>query len=384
MKIVADCNIPFVAECFSSLGDVLLSPGRDMDAEMVADADILLVRSITKVGAKLLDGSTVRFVGTATIGKDHIDEEYLRGKGIGFASAPGSNANSVAEYIVAALLALGKKHKFTLDGKSMGIVGVGNVGSRVEKKACAMGMEVVLNDPPLARETGDAKYRSIEEVYGCDFVTVHTPLTFEGQDKTYHLVDADFLGALKKECYFLNSSRGGVVDTDALKRAIAEKTIAGAVLDVWENEPDIDGRLLLKVELSTPHIAGYSYDGKVAGMAMIYEAACDCFGVETKYIATDFLPEPEVVRIDLDDFSGSEESIIANVVQQVYVINRDDFNMREILLVEADGRGKWFDDLRKNYAVRREFQNTEVLVKDTDSSIAKKLAGIGFKIKMQK
>jgi erythronate-4-phosphate dehydrogenase len=380
MKIVADCNIPFVAECFSSLGDVLLSGGRDMDAAMVADADILLVRSITKVGAELLEGSSVRFVGTATIGKDHIDEEYLREKGIGFASAPGSNANSVAEYIVAALLALGKKHKFELDGKSIGIVGVGNVGSRVEKKAMALGMDVVLNDPPLARETEDAKYRSIEEVYGCDFVTVHTPLTFEGEDKTYHLVDGDFLGALKKECYFLNSSRGGVVDTDALKKAIAEKTIAGAVLDVWENEPDIDGELLLKVELSTPHIAGYSFDGKVAGMGMIYEAACDCFGVEAKHSASDFLPAPEVARIDLDEFSGSEESIIGNVVQQVYVINRDDFNTREILLIEENGRGKWFDDLRKNYAVRREFQNTEVLVKDTESSTAKKLAGIGFKV----
>lgn len=380
MKIVADCNIPFVEECFSSLGDVVLSGGRDMDADMVADADILLVRSITRVGADLLDGSSVKFVGTATIGKDHIDEEYLSKKGIGFASAPGSNANSVAEYIVAALLALGKKHKFTLEGKSIGIVGVGNVGSRVEKKTLALGMEVVLNDPPLARETGDAKYRHIEEVYGCDFVTLHTPLTLEGQDKTYHLADSDFLGAMKADCFFINTSRGGVVDTDALKKAIAERKISGGVLDVWENEPDIDGELLLKAELSTPHIAGYSYDGKVAGMTMIYEAACACLGVDVEHTASDFLPDPEVGRIDLNDFSGSEQEIIASVVQQVYVINRDDFNTREILLIEPDGRGKWFDDLRKNYPIRREFQNTEVLVKDTQSGIAKKLAGIGFKI----
>ena len=380
MKIVADCNIPFVKECFSSLGDVLLSGGRDMDADMVADADVLLVRSITKVGAELLEGSDVKFVGTATIGKDHIDEEYLREKGIGFASAPGSNANSVAEYIVAALLALGKKHKFTLEGRSIGIVGVGNVGSRVEKKVRALGMEVVLNDPPLARETGDSKYRPIDEVYGCDFVTVHTPLTFEGEDKTYHLADSDFLGALKAECYFINTSRGEVVDTDALKKAIAEKKISGAVLDVWENEPDIDGELLLMVELSTPHIAGYSYDGKVAGMTMIYEAACRCLGVDAEHSPADFLPDPEVGLIDLDDFSGSEQEIIASVVQQVYVINRDDFNTREILLIEPEGRGKWFDDLRKDYPIRREFPNTEVLVKDTQSGIAGKLAGIGFNV----
>lgn len=380
MKIVADCNIPFVKECFSSLGDVSLSSGRDMNAKMVADADILLVRSITKVDAQLLEGSSVRFVGTATIGKEHIDEEYLRQKGIGFSSAPGSNANSVAEYIVAALLALGKKHKFDLKGKSIGIVGVGNVGSKVAQKANALGMKVVLNDPPLARKTGDSKYRPIEEVYGCDFVTLHTPLTFEGQDKTYHLVDDSFFCKLKKQCFFLNTSRGGVVDTVVLKKAIAEKTIAGAVLDVWENEPDIDSQLLLKLELSTPHIAGYSFDGKVTGMMMIYQAACDCFGLGVEHTASDFLPAPEIVQIDLDRFSGSEESIIASVVQQVYVINRDDFNMREILLLEPAARGKWFDDLRKDYAVRREFQNTEVLVQDAQSSIAAKLGGIGFKI----
>lgn len=380
MKIVADRNIPFVEECFSSLGDVLLAGGRDMDAKMVSDADILLVRSITKVNADLLEGSKVRFVGTATIGKDHVDEEYLSNQGIGFASAPGSNANSVAEYIVAALLALGKKHKFALEGKSIGIVGVGNVGSRIEKKAKAMGMEVVLNDPPLERETGDAKYRPIEEILGCDFVTMHTPLTFDGPDKTFHLVDDKFLGSLKKACFFLNSSRGGVVDTDALKKAIAEKAIAGAVLDVWENEPEIDNELLLKVELSTPHIAGYSFDGKVAGMTMIYEAACKHFGVEVKYTAADFLPVPEVAQIDLDEFSGDVERVIEQVIQQVYVINRDDFNTREILLVAPDGRGKWFDDLRKDYPVRREFQNIEVLVNDVYSSIANKLAGIGFKV----
>ncbi len=379
MKIIADENIPFVKECFSSIGEVEVCSGREIDAESVADADVLLVRSITKVGAELLEGSRVKFAATATIGTEHIDLGYLDEKGIVFAYAPGSNANSVAEYIVAALLAIGKKHKFVLEGKSIGIIGVGNVGSRVEQKARALGMEVFLNDPPLQRQRGDAKYLPLEKLFGCDFVTMHTPLTFEGRDKTFHLAESSFFGSLKKSAFFINTSRGGVVDTAALKSALAAGTIAGAVLDVWENEPNIDSELLLKAELSTPHIAGYSLDGKVGGMIMIYKAACEYFGLEAKYEAGDFLPEPAVKEIEVDA-GADEQMILHDTVQQVYVINRDDFNMREILIVPAERRGEWFDDLRKDYAVRREFGNTKVILADTGGTVAKKLAGIGFEV----
>jgi erythronate-4-phosphate dehydrogenase len=221
MKIIADQNIPYVKECFSSIGDVTLTGGRDVTPELVKDADILLVRSITKVNADLLAGSSVKFVATATIGTEHIDQGYLDEHGIGFASAPGSNANSVAEYIVAALLTLGKKHRFRLEGKSIGIVGVGNVGSKVETKCRALGMDVVLNDPPLARQTGDDKYRLLDEVYGCDFITMHTPLTKDGSDPTYHLADEKFFDSMKQGAFFLNTSRGKVQDEAALKKAMA-------------------------------------------------------------------------------------------------------------------------------------------------------------------
>lgn len=380
MKIIADTNIPFVKECLSSIGEVTLISGRAVTPELVKDADILLVRSITKVNEELLAGSTVKFAATATIGTDHIDIDYLGRSGIGFSSAPGSNSNSVAEYIITALLALGKKHKFTLEGKSIGIVGVGNVGSKVATKAAALGMRVVLNDPPLKRQTGDDKYRGLDEIYQCDFVTMHTPLTVEGEDETFHLVDEDFLASLKENCFFFNSSRGGVVDTAALKKALDSKVIAGAVLDVWENEPNIDNELLLKVDLSTPHIAGYSYDGKVAGMIMIYEAACKHFGLEVKHCIADFLPAPEISEITIDPTSADQQTIIHDAVQSIYVINRDDFNTREILIVDADARGKWFDDLRKDYPVRREFQNTKIIIDDKNSQLAEKLTGIGFKI----
>jgi len=380
MKIIADENIPFVKDCFSTIGDVRTVSGRDIDPVIIKDADILLVRSITKVNAELLEGSSVKFVATATIGTDHIDTDYLSEHGIGFAYAPGSNANSVAEYVIAALLALGKKHKFKLEGKSIGIVGVGNVGSKVVVKTEALGMKVLLNDPPLQRETNGEKYRPIEELYDCDFITLHTPLTFDRIDKTLHLADEKFFDSLRDDVFFINTARGGCCDTEALKNAINEKKIAGAVLDVWENEPNIDNELILRAELSTPHIAGYSYDGKVAGMIMIYNAACEHFGLVAVRTAEDFLPVPDVPQIEIDGDTADEQRILHDAVQQVYVINRDDFNTREILIVPEDQRGKWFDDLRKDYPVRREFQNTQIVMKKRDDILARKLEGIGFKI----
>ena len=187
MKIVADENIPFVKECFNSIGDVCTCPAAAIIPDTIVDADILLVRSVTKTDAALLAKSKVRFVGTATIGTEHVDIDYLKQAGIAFASAPGSNANSVAEYIIAALLSVARKHKFSLKDKSIGIVGVGNVGSRVAIKTAALGMKVKLNDPPLQRKTHDEKYLPLDVLFDCDFITLHTPLTYDGVDKTYHL-----------------------------------------------------------------------------------------------------------------------------------------------------------------------------------------------------
>lgn len=378
MKIIADANIPFAAECFSSIGEVKIVGGREITPGIVSDADVLLVRSITPVDSDLLADSKVRFVATATIGFDHIDIDFLRRNNIGFASAPGSNSNSAAEYVIAGLLEIGRKYDIDLEDKSIGITGVGNVGSRVAKKCAALGMQIYLNDPPLQRQTGEAKYLPLKELFDCDFITLHTPLTFEGVDKTYHLADEKFFKSLKERCVFINASRGGVVDSNALKATIRSGRLRAVVLDVWENEPNIDTELLRMVDLSTPHIAGYSLDGKVAGMIMIYKAVCEYFGLESKYGIEDFLPEPAVKQIEIDLDSGGEQEILHQSVQQVYVINRDDFNTREIAMVPEKTRGKFFDDLRKNYPVRREFQNTKVIVKDKSSTLAEKLKGIGF------
>ena len=385
MKIVADQNIPFVKECFSSIGQVETCPGRQLTAAQVADADIVLVRSVTKVNEALLAASRVKFVATATIGIEHVDTEYLAARGIGFASAPGSNANSVAEYVVAALLALGKKYKFDLAGKSIGVVGVGNVGSRVARKCAALGMTVLLNDPPLARKTGAPQYRPLSDLFGCDFITFHTPLTKSGPDRSFHLADAAFFAALKKGAFFLNTSRGGVHETAALKQAIADGKLAGTVLDVWENEPDIDPDLLRRVDISTPHIAGYSFDGKIAGLLMIYRSACRHFNLTPSHTEADFLPAPQTPEILLTPApcDGSRERIIHDTVQQIYTINRDDFNTREILTIPESDRGRFFDRLRKEYPQRREFQNTVAVLPAGQTSLAEILSGIGFQIREQ-
>ena len=404
MKIVADMNIPFVRECFSSIGTVEVVAGRQIKPDIVADADVLLVRSVTPVNGKLLTGSKVKFVATATIGFEHIDVDFLKSRNIGFASAPGSNANSVAEYIVAALLETGRKHNITLEGKSIGIVGAGSVGSKAAKKCAAMGMKVFLNDPPLQRQTGEPKYLPIEELFDCDFITLHTPLTFDGVDKTYHLADEKFFGSLKRGCVFLNTSRGTVVETTALKAATKSGKIKSAVLDVWENEPAIDTELLEMADIGTPHIAGYSFDGKVAGMIMIYKAACEHFGPKPKFDIDSFLPKPIVPEIKIKSETAGEQEIIREIVRKVYDIKADDGRLKRILNMPADKRGAEFDRLRKDYPVRREFQNTQVILAtllrpDSDKSehrgyagqaentgdtekikiVSKKLKGIGFR-----
>ncbi len=378
MKIVADANIPFVQECFSSVGDVEIMSGRDMTAAAMANADALLVRSITPVNEQLLGGSPVRFVGTATIGFDHIDLDYLEANHIGFASAPGSNANSAAEYIIAALLDVGQRHGIRLEGESIGVIGVGNVGGRVAQKCEALGMHVRRNDPPLQRRTGDPNYVPIEAVYDCDFITVHTPLTRDGIDKTYHLADGRFFASVKRGAIFLNASRGAVVDSESL--AVAGR-LGPVVLDVWENEPNIDIELLCGVDLASPHIAGYSFDGKIAGLIMIYRALCEHFGLEPKHEAGDFLPEPEVPVVDVRDVQGDDEAALAHAVRSVYSIQRDDAATRQIVDKPAEERGRFFDALRKNYPVRREFHNTTVVLDEPGGALVRKLLGLGFKVK---
>ena len=392
MKILADENIPYVRRAFGAVGDVVTISGRAIDADAVRDAEMLLVRSITKVDRALLEGSAVRFVGTATIGEDHIDTGYLAERGIAFASAPGSNANSVGEYMVAALLELAHRFRFRLEGMKLGIVGVGNVGGRVLRKASAMGMECVLSDPPLARRTKKKEqsqasemgrdcplfFSPIEEIFDCDIVTLHVPLTKEGPDATYHLAGEAFIGNMKPGSVLINTARGPVADGEALKRALDSGHLKACVLDVWEGEPNVDVELLDRVFISTPHIAGYSLDGKVNGTRQIYEAACRCLGVESTWDPAPLLPPPECAEVRVPGDAKDLEEAVRGAVRAVYDIMADDAAMREILEAPDHERGPIFDRLRKEYPSRREFFNTRATVLPPNGEVAAQLAGIGF------
>ncbi len=378
MRILADENIPFVREAFSDLGYVETVPGRDITPEVVRDVAILLVRSITRVNRGLLTGSAVRFVATATIGEDHIHKGYIEEQGIAFSGAPGCNANSVGQYIVSALVVLAERFEFRLDGMTLGIVGVGNVGSRVLKKATAMGMKCVLNDPPLARQTGDAKFRPIEEVLDCDIVTLHVPYAKEGSDATHHLAGETFIRKMKPGAILINSSRGPVADGEALKRAMDDGQLKACVLDVWENEPNADVDLLERVTIGTPHIAGYSFDGKVNGTRQIYEAACKWLGRAPTWDPSPLLPEPECPEVAVPGDGADTQAAVRKAVLEVYDVRRDYRAMRALLETPETERGAAFDLLRKQYPRRREFFNTVGAVAPSNPELEAMLAGIGF------
>ncbi|MFH1904844.1 MAG: 4-phosphoerythronate dehydrogenase [bacterium] len=382
MKIVVDENIPFGREAFSTLGEVETSHGREIAPKKLENADVLIVRSITKVNSELLERSQVKFVGTATIGLDHIDVKYLNDRNIGFASASGSNSNSVSEYIACALLYTVNKLCLNLRDLTIGVVGVGSVGSKVAKKANALGMKVLLNDPPLSDRTGDIKYRPIQELMAnCDILTFHVPLERQGKYPTYHMIDEKFLRCLKKCPVIVNTSRGGIMDTKAVKSALMHCRISQVILDVWENEPDIDTGMLKMSLVGTPHIAGYSFDGKVNGTFMIYNSLCQYLNKKAKWNPNDFLPDSNCPVIKVGEMNnGSLEKKLHEVISQVYDIEKDDSKLREIAAITAEKQGMYFDSLRKNYPVRREFFNTEILFEKEDSQLANILSEIGFKV----
>ena len=373
MRIVADPNIPFVQEAFGPLGEARLVPGREIDASSVRDADALLVRSVTPVNASLLHGSPVKFVGTATIGTDHIDEAYLKSKGIGFASAQGSNANSVAEYVVAAMLEMARRQKFRLRDKTLGVIGVGHVGTLVVRNAQALGMRVLQNDPPRAVAEKGPQFVPLERLLTeADILTLHVPLTRDGPDATFHLFDKDRLATLKlRKPILINTSRGAVVDNKALLKAIDGEWLGGVVLDVWENEPNISPELLDVVDLGTPHIAGYSFDGKVNGTRMIYTALCDFFDI--KAIWEPALPPPPDPRVELTVSSGEDdEEVLRRVVRRLYDITADDTALRQNIL--------GFDKLRAEYPIRREFFNTRLVLRGASEGLFAKFAALEFKM----
>jgi len=381
MKIVCSGNMPFAKEAFSTLGEAVVLKERSISPADVRDADILAIRSTTKVNRNLIEGSRVRFIGTATIGFDHIDTSYLATRNITWCAAAGCNANSVAEYVVSALLHLARHQGLTLAHQTIGIIGVGNVGRRVAEKAAALGMRILLNDPPRERTEGNkSDFVSLSKLLKkSNIVTMHVPLTSYGADSTIHLANREFFSCMKPGSIFINSARGPVVQNEALFEAMDNGTVSHAVIDTWDPEPDYPSDLLNRVDLGTPHIAGYSFEGKVMGTAMVYQAVCRFLGMEPLWNPDASMPPPAIPRLCVDAANRSDEVVLWDIISSIYNIGDDDRNLRSLNSSDCAQRARHFDDLRRNYPVRREFRYTRVVLKHASESLARSVAELGFK-----
>lgn len=339
MRIVLDDKIPYIRDVISKItDDVVYIKGSDISADDVKDADALIIRTRTVCNKKLLDNSKVKFVATATIGFDHIDTEYMKQAGIKWINCPGCNAGSVAQYICSVLLLLIRNKGIKPESSVIGIVGYGHVGKKIKAVADNLGFKVLVNDPPLEDNGAEGHFVSLDEIeQKCDIITFHVPFIKDGRYKTFHLADNVFFKSLVKKPFIINTSRGVVVDNDELLSAINEGTIKDAVIDTWENEPNISLSLLKKVYIGTPHIAGYSADGKVNADNMVIKALCNYFKIDDNFKIT----PPSLPDNYLSDVSGDDKTL------KLYNPLIDS----EKLKSNPDK----FEDLRGNYPLRREF-----------------------------
>jgi erythronate-4-phosphate dehydrogenase len=337
------------------------------------DADAMLIRTRTKCNEELLHETNVRFIGTATIGFDHIDTSYCDSSMISWTNAPGCNSSSVQQYITSALLQVAADYNFSLKGKTIGIVGAGNVGSKVARIARILGMNVLINDPPRARREKDNDFTDIGTILDqSDVLTVHVPLNLDGEDKTYHLFNESSFKKMKSGAWFFNSSRGEVVETASLRNVLRGDIIARAVIDVWENEPDIDQDLMEKVHIATPHIAGYSTDGKANGTSMVVESLCKFFSIPLKNWYPDNVPHPLTPDIIIDGRGKTEEDVIREAVLHSYNIKEDDRKFRSSPV--------FFEKQRGDYPLRREFPSYSVRLLNCTEDALFVLGEMGFNI----
>lgn len=338
MKIIIDNKIPYIKEAVRKIADeVVYLPGKDFTREMIRDADALIVRTRTQCNRQLLEGSRVKFIATATIGFDHIDTEYCKQASIEWTNAPGCNSASVAQYIQSSLLVWKSLRNRKLKDLTIGIVGVGNVGSKVAKVAQDFGMRVLLNDLPREEKEGSELFTSINKIAEeCDIITFHVPLYKEGKYKTFHLANEEFFRALKRKPVIINTSRGEVIDTDALLNALNNQAISDAIIDVWEHEPGINLELLEKVIIGTPHIAGYSADGKANATRMSLDAICSFFRIKADYEIEAPAPSSPIIYA-----KNREEALL-----QMYN-PADDSN-------RLKSQPELFETLRGDYPLRRE------------------------------
>jgi erythronate-4-phosphate dehydrogenase len=373
LKIVADDKIPFLRGVLEPFAEIEYLPGKSIENSHLKDVDALLTRTRTCCNENLLKNTGVQFIGTATIGYDHIDTTWCEKHGIVWKNAPGCNASSVNQYIASTLINLSDKFNFSLKDRTLGVVGVGNAGSKVVHTAEMMGMRVYLCDPPRVRYEGVCGFISLEGIIrDCDIITFHVPLSLGGTDKTYQMINRGFLAGVNPGTFIINTSRGEVADGNALKEALRQGKIAGMALDVWENEPDIDRELLNNCCQATPHIAGYSADGKARGTAMIIHELSRHFNLGIEDWETNDVPEPinPLIRIDCQGITNEE--ILKRAILGTYNARDDDRRLRES---PAN-----FEKLRGEYPPRREFKAYTLILENGENEIKRICRKLGFKV----
>ena len=375
MKILVDENMPYARELFSRTGEVVAVPGRPLPEAELRDASALMVRSVTPVNAALLADTPVKFVGTATAGTDHVDQASLQAAGIGFSAAPGCNAIAVVEYVFSALLLLAERDGFALRDRTVGIVGVGNVGSRLQARLEAWGVKTLLCDPPRADRGDTGPFHTLETLVAqADILTFHTPLNKEGRYKSWHLADAALLMALRPDTILINACRGPVVDNAALLEVLKMRGDLRVVLAVWEPEPDLSLDLLARVDIATAHIAGYTLEGKARGTTQVFEAWSAFIGQPQQVALESLLPPPEFSSITLH--GELDQATLKRLAHLVYDVRRDDAPLRKA----ADQPGE-FDRLRRQYEERREWSSLQVICDNAAS--ASMLKQLGFRVSLQ-
>jgi len=379
MKIIADENMPNVTKLFSAFGEVELVNGRTLTKEQVKGADVLLVRSVTKVSSELLKGSRVRFVGSATIGVDHIDTGYLAEQGIAFSSAPGCNADAVADYVFSGLGFLALTKNLMWLNKKIGVIGYGNVGKTVFDRFAALGCDVCVYDPIkqaeyASKSIGSVPFVSLASVMACDVISLHAPLTRDGDYPTIGMVGKEQLRQVKAGTAIISAGRGGVIDESALRELYKERRgDLHLIWDVWQGEPDLDVETLAIVDIATPHIAGYSKQGREKGTWMVYQAFCRHFNIDNQVSLRDAISPGRLRAVSLhDDLSGEE--LLARAAHAIYDVARDDSRLR--FNYRRYANKTTFDWLRKHYVERDEFATC--IVERSSEQALTKLKAMGF------
>lgn len=361
MKVVCDSAIPFLKGALEPYCQVVYARGSEISRDMVKDADALVVRTRTRCDADLLEGSKVSFIATATIGYDHIDTKWCGSHGIRWTNAPGCNSWSVQQYTGSLLVTMSQSLGFAFRDKTLGVVGAGNVGSKVARLAALLGFRVLLCDPPRARREGWGQFVTLDEIIErSDIITLHVPLIHEGEDATFHMFDGAVLGRMNKDQILINTSRGEVVDGAALKKALARNRILAASLDVWENEPQIDTELLSLLFTGTPHIAGYSVDGKATGTTMSVQALGRFFDLPCRDWEVTEVPQcQQPLEFSIDTAGKAPQEVLADAILHTYSIKADDAALRTSVAT--------FEKQRSDYPVRREFPAFSVIPLNDDS-----------------